>query len=104
MYRPISPQPSGLLQQQPQRYSDRHLQHTISSGMSPPRRPRATVTAAGPESASHAGDATQPSKHGDDHGIKSYLKKTEPTDPTRAVKPDANQQVEEQKKAEKDSL
>ena len=107
MYRPVSPQPSGLLQQQPQRYSDRHLQQPISSGryQTPQtRRLYAAQVPGGPEKSPLPDDTAQTSKHDDDQGIKSYLKKTDALDPSRASKPDPNKQVEQLKSSEKDSL
>ena len=119
MYRPVSPQPSGLLQQQPQRYSDRHLQQPSSSGKypttptTPTRRPRAAPVSGGFENSFQPDDTTpstqitqitksnQTSKMDDDQGIKSYLKKTHGASPSRASKADANNQTKTFKSTEK---
>ena len=113
MYRPVSPQPSGLLQQQPQRYSDRHLQQPISSGKyptTPTRRPRAAPVSGDFENSFQPDDSTpttqitksnQTSKMDDDQGIKSYLKKTHGASPSRASKADANNQTKTFKSTEK---
>ena len=108
MYRPLSPKPSGLLlqqpQSQPQRYSDRHFQQTVSSEKSHTLRHFAAQKDSDPKKSLQPGDATQTGKRDEDRGIKSYLKKTHPTDPARDSKPDVNKQVEELKKTEKESL
>lgn len=107
MNRPVSPQPSGLLQQQPQRYSDRHYHQPNSFGkhQTPlPRRPSAAQVSGGPENSPEPDDTAHTSKHDDDQGIKSYLKKTDASDPSRASKPDANKQVEALKGNENDTL
>lgn len=103
MYRPVLPQPSGLLQQQPQRYSDRHVQQTSSSGKNQTPSPCAAQMHDGPENSSKPGDTTQTSKQDDVQGIKSYLKKTDGTNVAR-VKPDSNKKVEKLKKTETESL
>ena len=94
MYSPVSPKPSGLLQQQPQRYSDRHLQPSASSGKYQASRPCAAQAQDGSENSSQPDDAPRTSKQDDDQGIKSYLKKTHATDAERKAKPDANKQAE----------
>lgn len=94
MYSPVSPRQSGLLQQQPQRYSDRHRQPTTSSGKYQASRPCAAQAQDGSENSSQPDDAPRTSKQDDDQGIKSYLKKTHATDPDRKAKADANKQAE----------
>ena len=103
MYRPLSPQPSGLLQQQPQRYSDRHVQQTSSSGKNQTPHPCTAQMHDGMENSLKSGDTTQTSKQDYAQGIKSYLKKTDGANLTR-VKPDSNKKVEELKKTEIESL
>ena len=103
MHRPVSPTPSGLLQQQPQRYSDRHLQQTFNSAKKHTLPPLAAHIEDGLENSSHSGDATLISKQ-DDQRIKLYLKKTHPTEPAGEAKPNVNKQVEELKGSEKESL
>ena len=103
MYRPLSPQPSGLLQHQPQRYSDRHVQQTSSSGKNQTRHPCTAQMHDGMENSLKPGDTTQTGKQDDAQGIKSYLKKTDGTNFAR-VKPDSNKKVEELKKTEIQSL
>ena len=104
MYRPISSKPSGLLQHQPQRYSDRHLQQANSADKNQTSR---TVTAqkhSGPKNSLEPDATTHISKPDDDQGIKSYLKKTHLSDDAREAKPDVNEQAEELKGADKQSL
>ena len=109
MYRPVLPQPSGLLQHQPQRYSDRHRQQTISSGkyqthQTPQtRRHSAAQMPGSQESFSPLDNTGQSSKHDDDQGIKSTLKKTHLTDPSRASQSDATRPPVKLKNTEKDS-
>ena len=104
MFRPLSSKPSGLLQHQPQRYSDRHLQQANSAEKNSTLRPFAAQKHSGPKNSLESDDSTQISEHDDDKGIKSYLKKTHDVDITREAKPDVNKQVEELKGAEKQSL
>jgi len=94
VYSPVSPKPSGLLQQQSQRYSDRHLQETTSSGRYQASLPCAAQEQEGSENSSQPDDAPRTSKHDDDQGIKSYLRKTHATDPERKAQPDANKEAE----------
>ena len=104
MYRPISSKPSGLLQHQPQRYSDRHLEQANSFDINQKPRPFESQKHGGPKNSLESGDTTHISKPDDDQGIKSYLKKTHPSDDAREAKPDVNEQAEELKGADKQSL
>lgn len=104
MYRPVSPQPSSLLQHQPQRYSDRHLQQTSSSDKRQILGPFKPQVHADPENSLQPNDATRAINRDDDQGIKSYLKKTNHNDPVREPKPDKNTQVDKLKGNEKQSL
>ena len=113
MYRPLSSKPSGLLQHQPQRYSDRHLQQANSADKNQTSRPVTAQKHSGPKNSLEPGDTTHMSKPGDtthiskpddDQGIKSYLKKTHPSDDAREAKPDVNEQAEELKGADKQNL
>ena len=58
----------------------------------------------GPKNSLEPGVTTHISKPDDDQGIKSYLKKTHPSDDAREAKPDVNEQAEELKGADKQSL
>ena len=109
MYRPVLPQPSGLLQHQPQRYSDRHRQQTISSGkyqthQTPQTHRHSAAQMPGSQESFFLPDNTvQSSKHDDDKGIKSTLKKTHLTDPSRASQSDATTPLVMLKNTEKNS-
>lgn len=96
--------PSGLQQQQPQRFSDRHQQQTSGSGEFQPRRPRASESKDGQDKNRQIGEGSYEGTRDYEEGIASYLKKADVKSDARAAKPDNNKEAAELEQAEKEGL
>ena len=96
--------PSGLQQQQPQRFSDRHQQQISGAGESRPRGPRAAQSKIDPNKGKQIGEGSYEGARDYQQGIKSYLNKADVASDARAAKPDNNKEAAELEQAEKEAL
>ena len=96
--------PSGLQQQQPQRFSDRHQQQISGAGEFQPRRPRASQSKDDQDKSRKIGEGSYEGTRYYQQGIESYLKKADVKSDARAAKPDNNKEVAELEQAEKEGL
>ena len=104
MHHPYSRSPSGLQQQQPQRFSDRHQQQISGSGEFQPRRPRASQSKEGQEKSRQIREDSYEGTRDHQQGIESYLKKADLASDARAAKPDNNKEAAQLEQAEKEGL
>ena len=96
--------PSGLQQQQPQRFSDRHQQQISGSGEFQPRRPRASESKDDQDKNRQVGESSYEGTRDYQQGIESYLKRADVKSDARAAKPDNNKEAAELEQAEKEGL
>ena len=96
--------PSGLQQQQPQRFSDRHQQQISGSGEFQPRRPRASQSKDDQDKSRQIGEGSYEGTRDYQQGIEFYLKKADVASDARAAKPDNNKEAAELEQAEKHGL
>ena len=96
--------PSGLQQQQPQRFSDRHQQQVSGSGEFQPRGPRASASKNDETKSKQIGEGSYEGNRDYQQGIKSYLNKADVKSDARAAKPDNNKEAVELEQAEKEGL
>lgn len=96
--------PSGLQQQQPQRFSDRHQQQISGSGEFQPRGPRASESKDERDKKRQIGEGSYEGTRDYQKGIESYLNKADVKSDARAAKPDNNKEAAELEQAEKEGL
>lgn len=104
MYRSNSASPSGLQQQQPQRYSDRHQQQSSGSGEFQPSRPRAAQQQGSNDKNKQMGEGSYEGTRDFEQSIKSYLKKADVASDARDAKPGTAKEAAELEHAEKEGL
>ena len=96
--------PSGLQQQQPQRFSDRHQQQISGSGEFQPHRPRDSESKDDQDKSKQISEGSYEGTRDYQQGIESYLKRADVKSDARAAKPDNNKQAAEMEQAEKEGL